>query len=189
MKKIFAIITTFLTANKPVTKKFIYDKNKSWLTFNAIHPGISKVEGSFKVFDASLKSQKEDFSDAYIEMRAVAKSINTEINSRDTTLRGSDWFNVEKYPFIIFRSTSLKKITDEDYIMDGNVTIHGITKPIKYNVIYKGENVDTISKKHSIRFAVKGKLNRDDFNIGMVPFKKVVSDVIEVNSTVEFIKG
>lgn len=166
---------------------YVMDKNHSRLGFSATHFGISHVEGNFKKFDVKLKSSKEDFSDAVIEMIAEAKSIDTDVEMRDNDLRSSNFFDVAKYPTIEFKSTSFKNVMGNKYLLLGNIKIHGITKPITFNVTYNGKIIHPMSQKNIIGFTVTGKLNRKDFNVGSGPTSLAIGDEIELISNLEFI--
>jgi len=147
--------------------------------------GISNVEGIFNTFNSTLVSSKEDFSDAQIEMTADVNSINTEVEMRDKDLR-DNWFETAKFPTLSFKSTSFIKVSGNKYKLDGNITLHGITKPITFDVVYNGKAQSPFSKKYSYGFTITGKLSRNDFGIGKekVP---TVSDEIELKSNVEFV--
>jgi polyisoprenoid-binding protein YceI len=188
MKKLLFILTLSLfTASVFSQKNFMLDKNHSRLSFTAKHFGISHVEGNFKIFDATLKTNKEDFTDALIEMTAEVISVNTDVEMRDKDLRSSNWFDAEKYPKLIFKSTAFKKISGNNYKLEGSITMHGITKPITFNVVYNGKALNPVSKKYAVGFTVTGKLKRTDFSIGTELFAGVVGNEIEVQSNVEFI--
>lgn len=186
--KIHLSILTVFVFNMGVFSQntFTLDKNHSKLSFTAMHFGISHVEGRFKNFEASLKANKEDFTDAVIEMTAEAKSIDTDVEMRDKDLRSPNWLDVEKYPKIIFKSTSFKKVNDNNYKLAGNITIHGITKPIVFDVVYNGKALNPSTQKYSVGFTVTGKLIREDFNVGTELFAGVVGKEIELKSNVEF---
>ena len=166
---------------------YTIDKNHSRLAFTATHFAISHVDGSFKNFDATLKTSKDDFTDAVIQMTADAKSINTDVEMRDKDLRSSNWFDVEKFPKIEFKSSAFKKVNDKNYKLEGNITMHGVTKPIAFDVVYNGKALNPMSKKNSVGFTVSGKLNRKDFGIGTEAFEGVVGKEIELRSNIEFI--
>src|SRR6185312_17349077 len=130
MKKITTLIaaiafTTFTFAQNTYT----LDKNHARLAFSAFHYGISHIEGNFKKFDVTFVSSKEDFSDAQIELTIDVSSINTEVEMRDADLR-DNWFEVKKFPTAVFKSTSFKKVSGKNYKLKGNITMHGVTKPI-----------------------------------------------------------
>jgi polyisoprenoid-binding protein YceI len=187
MKKIIllAISGILFSAVSFSQNGYTIDKNHSRLSFSAGHLGISFVEGIFKTFDATLVSSKADLSDAQIEMTADVKSISTEVEMRDNDLR-ENWFEVAKFPTMSFKSTSFVKVSGNNYKLNGNITIHGITKPITFDVVFNGKAQNPFSKQYSIGFTITGKLNRNDFGIGKetVP---TVSAEIGLRSNVEFI--
>jgi len=187
MKKLLIMIVVCSITSVCVAQTYNMDKNHSRLGFSATHFGISHVDGRFKDFVATLNSKKEDFTDAVIEMTAVANSIDTDTEMRDKDLRSENWFDVNKYPTLTFKSTSFKKTGDKNYQLNGNLTIHGVTKPITLDVVYNGKAINPMTKKTSHGFTVTGKLNRKDFSIGSGPASAVVGDEIELRSNVEFI--
>ena len=189
MKKLLflTMITLIISTDHIYAGGYTMDKNHSRLSFTATHFGISHVEGNFKVFDATLNAGKEDFSDAVIQMTANVRSIDTDVEMRDNDLRGDSWFDVEKYPLLTFKSTAFKKVTDHNYKLEGTITIHGITKPIVFDVVYNGKVLNPMSKKYAVGFTVTGKLDRKDFNLGTSAFDEVVGNEIELRSDVEFI--
>lgn len=164
------------------------DPMHTQLHFGATHFGITQVEGVFQKFTVDFKSEKEDFSDAQIEMNADVKSINTQVEYRDNDMRSDKWFDAEKFPTLTFKSTSFKKVKGNNYKLKGNITMHGITKPIEFDATFNGWAV-TMSKKNTAGFTVKGKVKRSDFNLGGTPALTGVSDEIQVWANVELGKN
>ncbi len=186
MKKIVSLLTVFaITAISLAQNTYTMDKNHSRLSFSVKHMGISHVEGNFKTFDVTVISSKDDFSDAKIELTVDVKSINTEVTMRDNDLRSPNWFDAEKYPTLTFKSTDFKKVDGNQYLLSGNITIHGITKPISFNVEYNGKVQNQKTKKYICGFTITGKLNRNDFGVGK-PNSLTVGDEIKLESNVEF---
>ena len=187
MKKIFLMIAAIaFTVSAIAQTTYTLDKNHARLTFSVLHFGISHIEGIFKTFDATFVSTKGDFSDAKIEMTADVNSISTEVEMRDTDLR-DNWFETKKFPSLTFKSTSFKKVSGNMYKLKGNITMHGVTKPIDFDVVLNGKALNPMSKKSSLGFTITGKLNRIDFGIGVKSLPSDVSYSIELKSNVEFI--
>ena len=88
------------------------DPAHSEVNFNVKHLLVSTVRGHFDKFDANIETNKEDFSDAKIEYEADVKSINTQNEERDAHLKSADFFDAENNPKMIFKSTSVKKVSD-----------------------------------------------------------------------------
>jgi polyisoprenoid-binding protein YceI len=140
------------------------DTAHSEVNFTIKHLLVSTVRGHFDKFDAALESDKEDFSDAKIEFEADVNSISTQNEQRDTHLKSSDFFDAENYPKMIFRSTSVKKVSDYELKVIGNLTLRGVTKETTLNVIYNG-TVNGFNGKEVAGFEVRGKLNRFDYGL------------------------
>ena len=165
---------------------YTLDKYHARLTFTALHVGISHIDGIFKIFDATLVSSKEDLSDAEIEMTADANSLNTEVAPRDEDLR-DNWLETKKYPTIHFKSTSFTRTIGDSYKLKGLITIHGVTKPIVFDVVFNRKGQNPRTQKYSYGFTITGKLDRTDFNIGGEPMLTGVGYEIELKANVEFI--
>jgi len=162
------------------------DKAHSKLNFSVVHLGISDVEGLFKNFDASIKASKADFSDGVFELSADVNSINTEIDMRDTHLKSPDFFDAAKFPKLTFKSTSIKPNGKNKYILSGNLTMHGITKPVSLNLTYRGTIVHPMSKANVAGFQLTGTLLRKDFNLGSGYPAPMISDEVEIKADGEF---
>ena len=187
MKNIISLITAItITTFAFAQNTYTLDKNHARLTFSAFHYGISHIEGIFKTFDATFVSSKEDFSDSQIEMTADVKSLSTEVEMRDNDLR-DNWFEVAKFPTLNFKSTSFKKVSGKNYKLTGNITMHGVTKPITFDVVFNGKGQSPFTKKYLYGFTITGKLNRNDFGIGAEPIPTGVAYEIELKANVEFV--
>ena len=188
MKKIFVTIATVLvTLLANAQSIYTLDKNHTKVEFIATHFEISHVEGRFKNVTIALNSQKEDFTDAVVEVIIDVKSLDTDIEMRDKDLKSANFFDADKYPTITFKSISFKKTTDKHYKLEGNITIHGITKPIYLDVTYNGKALNPMSKKYSFGFTITGKLDRKDFSIGSGATTSFISNEIELISNAEFV--
>ena len=160
------------------------DKSHAKLGFSIVHMMVSDVEGAFKIQDATITSSKADFSDAVVSLTADAKSINTDFEARDEHLRGEDFFDVAKYPTISYKSTSFKK-AGAGYTVNGNLTMHGVTKPVVLSMTAaKGKN--PYSKKEIMGFRIKGAIKRTDFGIGGSMGDAMLSNKVNINANIEF---
>ncbi|HTD40899.1 MAG TPA: YceI family protein [Mucilaginibacter sp.] len=164
------------------------DKNHAQLHFSVFHYGIAHIEGIFKEFTVTLTSEKDDFSGAQVEMVAQVTSINTQMEMRDNDLRSRSWFDAEQFPVITFKSTSFKKVMGKNYRLAGNISLHGETIPIVFNVVFNGWAV-TRTQRKTAGFTVTGKVKRSDFNLGGTPIETGISNEIEVWANVEIGKN
>lgn len=140
------------------------DPAHSEVNFKIRHLMISNVSGSFKSFSGTAVTTEADFSDAKFTFEAEVASINTGNEQRDEHLKSAEFFDVAQYPKLSFESTSFVKKDEEEYTLAGNLTLHGITKPVTLEVEYNGEMQDFYGNTKA-GFEIKGKLNRKEFGL------------------------
>ena len=190
MKKLLFGVALFLQASLfAQTTTWKNDKMHSKLTFTVTHLLVSDVDGLFKNFDVTIATTKTDFSDAVFELSADAASINTEVEMRDNDLKSANFFDVATYPKITFKSTSIKPDGQNKYKLTGNLTIHGVTKPVTMDLSYRGTTDNPMSKKKDAGFKLTGTLKRSDFNVGSKTSTAIVSDEVEIKADGEFGKA
>ncbi len=170
---------------------FIIDPTHSEVSFKVKHLMISTVTGSFGQFDANMSAEKENFTDAQISFEADIDSISTKNDQRDQHLRSADFFDAENHPKMTFVSTALTQKSDTDYVLSGNLTIRGTTKPVELAVEYAGKMVDFYgNEKHG--FEINGKLSRKEFGLQWNGITEaggvVVSDEVKLSVNVQFQK-
>lgn len=187
MKKAFLVMALLVFSNY-LFAQWTVDKGHSKTTFTVTHHGISEVDGYFKKFDATLTASKDDLSDAIFETNIEAASINTDLEMRDNSLRGEDFFGVDKFPTIHFISTSFNKKQGNQYLMKGNITIKGITKPIVLDVTMNGPVANPNANVKGLQVGIKatGTINRSDFHVGGGLTNAFVSDEVQIRVTGEF---
>ena len=128
-----------------------------------------------KIFDVTITTTKTDFSDAVFELSADAASINTEVEMRDNDLKSANFFDVATYPKITFKSTSIKPNGQNKYKLAGNLTMHGVTKPIVF--LFRA-----MPKGDSYLFVGGFAINRLDFGVGRS--SSVLSNSVKVSLSV-----
>lgn len=188
MKKLFFIAAAFITfsAFTVVNAPWTNDDPHSQLGFTVTHLGISDISGTFNDFDATIKSEKPDFSDAQFELVAKTASIDTRVEARNNHLKSADFFNVEKYPTLNYKSTSIKKAGKNQYKLHGELTLNGVTKPVTMDLVYKGTVENPMSKKQTAGFQVTGTIKRSDFNVGAGFPAPMISDEVRIKADGEF---
>jgi polyisoprenoid-binding protein YceI len=143
--------------------KYKIDPLHSDIAFKVKHMMISTVNGCFQKFDATMESETEDFTDAKITFECDVDSVYTNIADRDAHLKSPDFFAADEFPKITYESTSIEKDGD-DYIVNGELTIRGISRPISLEGSYNGNDVDLYGQtKHG--FELTGKVNRADYGL------------------------
>jgi polyisoprenoid-binding protein YceI len=173
------------------TTKWGYDASHAKVGFSISHFGISETEGKFVKFDGTVLSDKPDFSDAKIDFTIDASSINTEDAKRDGHLKSSDFFDVAKYPSIQFVGKSLKATGQKKYMLTGDFTMHGITKEITLDVVYKGTVVDPY-KNTKAGFKLSGVIDRTQWGLTwngkLAAGELLVGNDVNLDINIELIK-
>lgn len=167
------------------------DPMHSEITFKVKHLMITNVTGSFQQFDATMEANTEDFSDAKISFEADINSISTGNEQRDTHLKSDDFFSAEQFPKLSFTSTSFTHKGGSDYVLNGDLTIKGNTKPVSLNVEFGGRMTDFYGQDKA-GFEISGKINRSEFGLTWSAVTEaggvVVSDEIKLNLAVQMVK-
>jgi len=167
------------------------DPIHSEIQFKVKHLVISTVTGEFTRFDATAEADGDDFEGSDVTFEADVTSVTTRNEQRDQHLLSDDFFNAEKYPKIVFKSTSLTKKGEDSYKLVGDLTIRDITKPVELDVEYGGTVQDPYGNTKA-GFEVTGEINRKEFGLkwnGVTEAGNVlVSDKVTLQLSVQFAK-
>jgi len=156
------LLISFISINAQT--KWNVDKAHSKVLFSVTHLVISEVTGEFKDFTGSIESSKDDFSDTKINFVVDVNSISTDNDQRDKHLKSDDFFNADKFPQIIFKGKSLKKVKGNNYKLTGDFTMRDVTKQVTLDVVYNGTIKDPYGNTKA-GFKIIGKINRFDYNL------------------------
>lgn len=192
MKKItLALTIAFCTVALRAQSVWKVDPAHSTLGFSVAHLVVSETEGRFRVYEGTIESKKEDFTDARIVFTVDAKSIDTGNEKRDDHLRSEDFFHVEKFPHLTFRSISFKKVSGNKYVLEGDLTIRDVTKRVKFDVTYNGQTKSPWGQTVA-GFKATSVINRTDFglkwNKALETGGWVVGEDVYINLKLEFVK-
>ncbi|MBA2611920.1 MAG: YceI family protein [Bacteroidetes bacterium] len=146
------------------TTKWSLDPSHSEVSFKIKHMMISNVTGHFGTFNVTAETEGDDFTKSQVSFTADVNTINTKSEQRDGHLKSGDFFDAEKYPQIIFEATKMNKVSDDEFSVDGNLTIRDVTKPVKLKAEFGGIAKDPYGNIKS-GFTVEGKINRKDFGL------------------------
>ena len=190
MKKLIFIAVAFiaLTAFTFIDSTWKNDPPHSQLGFTVSHLGIADVSGTFNDFTVSVSSGKADFSDASFNLSAKTASIDTRVEQRNGHLKSPDFFDAEKYPTITFKSTAIKNSGKNKYKLTGDLTLHGVTKPVTLDLLYRGTAENPMNKKQTTGFQLSGIIKRSDFGIGGKFPSVMISDEVRIKADGEFLK-
>ena len=139
------------------------DPTHSQVSFAIRVMGVSTTRGRFHAAHGRLFIDEQNPVSSWVKAEVDAASIDTHNKLRDAHLRSAAFFAVKKYPTIAFESTNVAYVSDQDYKVTGNLTLHGVTKPVTFEVTYRGQR--TIMDVRT-GLTAKAKINRHDFGLG-----------------------
>ncbi|MGH8878466.1 MAG: YceI family protein, partial [Stackebrandtia sp.] len=151
-------------ADPALTGVYTVDPTHSRFGFVARHAMVTKVRGYFAEFEATGTLDADDPTRSTAEVTLQVASVDTGNTDRDGHLRTNDFFDAPNHPEITFRSTSVEAKGDNDYRLNGDITIKGVTKPISIELEYTGSALDPFGNR---RIGLDGTaaLNRRDFGV------------------------
>ncbi len=167
------------------------DPSHSTISFSLKHMMIAKVHGGFEKFRGTFQYDKENLSNSKVEVSIEADSISTRDPQRDTHLKSADFFDVEKYPSLIFESSRFS-LDGSVLKVVGDLTIHGVTKSVTLEL-----EVPTDEMKDpwgNLKIGVSGitKIKRKDFgltwNAALEAGGVLVGDDISISLDIQLVK-
>jgi polyisoprenoid-binding protein YceI len=156
-------LTAFpLLAQDAAPEAWTVDKGHSTATFKVRH-FTSNVVGQFRDFEGSINIDRANPAKSNVEFTIQAKSIDTGSERRDNHLRGADFFDVEKFPTITFKSTAVAAKSKNSFDVTGDLTMHGVTKRVTLPVTFLGFMKHPRGEKGG--FEIETTLDRKDYGI------------------------
>lgn len=162
------------------------DKMHSFLNFRVDHLGLSKIIGRFNDFEATLDFDPQN--PTAMELTGVVAANSIDVNNTDfqNTLQESDWLDSERFPQIVFASESVTVTDDNQFAVNGTLSMRGISKPLILEARFNGGADNIITRKYTIGFQANAKILRSEF--GMDTFTAFAGDEIDIELHGEFLR-
>ncbi|MTV25218.1 YceI family protein [Nitriliruptoraceae bacterium ZYF776] len=182
-------MTTTSTAVRPEVGTWTIDASHSRVGFTVRHLGFSKVRGAFKSFEGTI-TVAEDVASSKAEVTIQADSFDSGDEGRDGHVRGEDFLDVEKFPTLTFVVTDVRHVEGNEYVVAGDLTIRGVTKPVELATEFLGSDVDPFGNTKAA-FEATTEIDREAFGLtwnaalesgGVLVGKKVTIE-LEVQAT------
>ncbi len=164
------------------------DPVHSEVSFVVRHMAVSKVRGRFDKFEGTIVTGEDPLTST-VNATIDATSISTGQEQRDAHIRSADFFHIEEHPTFTFTSTGVKPNGD-DFLLDGDLTIHGATKPVTFKLEVGGFGPDAFGGTRA-GFSASTEINRHDFGVSFngpipgVPGGVIVSDKVTIHLEIE----
>src|SRR6266496_3339382 len=168
-----AIIIAGLTSGASASETYKFDPSGSTIGF-AVHQFLGTTHGKFMKFIGKIEIDRDHPENSSVTAQIDVRSIDTRIKKRDDHLRSPDFFDVEKFPRMTFRSRSVKRTSPQSGDILGDLTIHGVTKPITLHV----KLLTPVNDTSHARWAVTTEaIGRRDFNLMFAQAAEAVSGI------------
>ncbi len=168
------------------------DTSHSSAGFSVKHLGVTNVNGQLGPVTGKVEVDDKDVTKSKVEAIIDVKGIDTHFEKRDTHLKSPDFFDTEKFPTAMFKSTKIEKISDTKLKVTGDLTMHGVTKSVVLDTELTPEVKNPFSGANTRALAATGMLNRNDFGLTWksqaVEAVKIVGDDIKLNIEAEISK-
>jgi polyisoprenoid-binding protein YceI len=161
------------------------DTDHSGVNFSIRH-FVSNVTGRFRDFSGVVRFDRQNVAASSVELKVMAASIDTANNDRDEHLRSKDFFEVEKYPALTFTSTKVVPKEGDTFEVTGNLTLHGVTRPITFPVQFLGSVQAPRGERAG--FSASFTVNRKEFGIdwnNILDSGPVLGDLVKVSIEIE----
>ena len=161
--------------------------------FKVKHMMISHVKGQFTAVTGTLKHDESDITRSSVVAQIDASSLQTRDAQRDGHLKSADFFDVEKFPKMTFASTRVERKSNGDYAVSGDLTLHGVTRPITFAVTDVSEPAKDPWGNTRIGLAASARINRKDFgltwNAALETGGILVGEEVTITLEVQFIRA
>ena len=168
------------------TGQYKLDPNHAALIFKIQHLGLSTYLGRFNQFDASLRFDPQNISTSRLQALVDIPSIDVNNPDLADTLQGSDWFDSQQFPQAQFISQGVNPLADEQFEFYGQLTLHGVTRPVSFIARFHGGADNWMTGKYTLGFSATGTIKRSDFD--MASYIPLVGDEVQLEIYAEFLK-
>jgi len=163
-------------------KTYTVDPDHSSVTFRVRHL-FTEVQGRFRQFKGTIVFDPATPETSKVEGTIAPTSVDTDVKQRDDDLRSSNFFDVAKFPEMIFKSTAVERTSETTLNVTGDVTLRGITRPMLLAVSVTDRRADAPAGARYARFRAEGSIKRSEF--GMTKFVDVVGDTVDITIRAE----
>lgn len=180
------------TGQFPHTGAWQIEPAHSSANFSVRHLGLSKVRGRFDDVAGTL-TIADDPTRSSIDITIDPATIETNNDDRNAHLRSGDFLDVENHPTMQFRSTRIAKDSDEQWTVEGDLTVHGVTRPVTLDVEYLGTAQDPMGAGQRIAFEATTQIVRHDFGLTWEgpqgAMGKLVGKKVDIDIDVQFVQA
>lgn len=186
-KLVAATALAFAAVSAQAADTYKFDPGHTQVQFQYNHLGYSNIVGSFTKVEGAVELDTTDLTKSSVNVTVSIDSVATGVAKLDEHLKAADFFDAAKFANATFKSTKVEKSGDKGLKVSGDLTIHGITKPVAFDVTINAIGEHPMQKKPAAGFDATAVVKRSDF--GMTKYVPNVSDEVKIRVTTEAVKG
>lgn len=156
------------------------------ILFAVNHMGFTTYFGDFTGASGSLTLNPKSAAASALDVSVPVDSVSTTNAKLDGELKGADWLDAAKFPTITFKSTKVTRSGPDAAKVNGDLTLHGVTKPVTLTVTFNGAGTNPLDKKYTTGFQATGKIKRSDF--GVTKYVPLIGDTVDLTISGAFEK-
>ena len=182
---LFFLMAIFFAQNAIASDRYIIDPSHANITWFCNHFGFSDVSGTFGSVEGQIFFDETNPAQSFVKTVIKTDSLVTAVPKLTEHLKSKDFFNTEKFPEAKFESMSVKKAGKKTGFITGNLTLLGVTKPVKLKTVFNKKAVNQFTQKRTVGFSGEATIKRSDF--GMKYGLPGVADEVKIFIEVEAI--
>ena len=164
---------------------YVVEPSHTRLQFSLSHMGFTHWYGDLTGASGSLVLDPKNPTAAKVDVTLPVASVMTTNAKLDEELRGPEWLDATAYPTIRFVSTRVVRIGARGAMVTGNLTFHGITRPVTLNAVFNGAGADPIAKAYTVGFDATTTIRRSDF--GVKTYVPMIGDAVDIRISAAFV--
>lgn len=157
---------------------YAMDPNHTQIVFSVMHMGFTPYYGRFSSPSGTLVLSPKVPAESKLTAIIPAATISTTSDKLDGELKGQQWLDVAKYPQVTFRSTKIVPTSKDSAKVTGDLTLHGVTKPVTLDVHFVGAGINPLDKTYTVGFQATGEISRSDFDVKT--YVPLIGDAVQI---------
>jgi len=191
MKRL-AFATGLLALTAPLalaqTSTWVPDRAHSEVDFTILHMSLANVRGRFGNIGGKIVLNEADITKSSVQVTIDVNTVDTGVEARDRDLKSSNFFDVAQFPTATFNSTSVTKDGANHLTVKGNLTLHGVTKPVVLDVVGPTGPIPGMDHRPHEGFAASTTINRIDFGVGTKYIPSAIGDNVKLTIDIDMVK-
>jgi polyisoprenoid-binding protein YceI len=179
-----ALLAIGAASNSVAAETYRLEKTHVDLLFSINHAGFTQKHGSFRELDATLQYETQSPEKSQITVTVKTDSLDTGDPARDRDVKGEKFLDVAKYAEMRFVSNKVTPGPNQTLLVEGNLTLHGITRPLTLHATLNKAGPNPFDKRTTLGFSASGSLKRSDF--GISTYEPLIGDVVTIEIDAEF---